>query len=106
MNGLGTLKIAGNLVRNYYILENANAGPCVVQAPSPGTAIEFFLAIHGLLSYDDLICEPTQLPPDETVWDVLRLIPNAYNKVEQTTLDRHHKWRRMTVEDVFEITEE
>ncbi len=54
-----------------------SAEPCVIEAPSPGTAVEYYLVIHVMLVYDEITCQVTSSPADETKADVLALIPTA-----------------------------
>lgn len=68
------------------------AGPCVIVAPSPGVAAEYFLAIHGMMSYDNiLIRDGGDAIPDELPAQVLAIMPNASELV--TEYDAHHRWQ-------------
>ncbi len=69
------------------------AGPCIIEAPSPGSAIEYFLAIHGMLWYDIIEWEETNedLDPirDESREDFDELMNNLDEK-QIKGLDDYH----------------
>lgn len=83
------------------------AGPCVVEAPSPGSAIEYFLATHGMLSYDVITWEETDEPADESYEDFLEIMtikskPITAKEIEG--LDAYHLPRvreRVTLETIW-----
>lgn len=64
----------------------------VIEAPSPGVAIEYFLATHGMIRYNQIVLSVTDAQADETRADVLALIPDAVARIAM--LDEHHVWER------------
>lgn len=74
------------------------AGPCVIVAPSPGVAIEYFLAIHGMMGYKDIFVRGGRdAVPDETAAQVLAIMPNASELVAE--YDAHHRWQWLPQEE-------
>lgn len=72
--------------------DKIRAGPCTIEAPSPGVAIEYFSAIHGLMSYDNVfIRDGLDAIPDEPAAKVLALMSNAGKWADE--LDAHHRWQ-------------
>lgn len=65
--------------------------PFVLEAPSPGAAIEVFLACHGMLGYLLIRLGETDEEPDEiTKAEILEWIPDIEARAEE--LDRWHHW--------------
>lgn len=65
---------------------------CVIEAPSPGVAVEYFLACHGIMYYHRIELQEVDLPPDDRFAkaDVLELIPNAEDVTAE--YDNWHEW--------------
>lgn len=71
----------------------SKAGPCIIEAPTPGSAIEYFLAIHGMFRYDIIEWKETkeELDPikDENQEEFDKLMYNLdEEKIKE--LDNYH----------------
>jgi hypothetical protein len=66
--------------------------PFVLEAPSPGAAVEIFLACHGMLGYSLIRLGKTDEEPnaEDVKAEILRWIPNIETQAEE--LDRWHHW--------------
>lgn len=73
----------------------SKVGPCIVEAPTPGSAIEFFLAIHGMLWYDIIEYKETneELDPirDENREEFDKIM--KLNEKQIKELDEYHSSR-------------
>jgi hypothetical protein len=49
-----------------YAIEMPGADRTIIEASSPGVAVELYLAGHGMMSYDSLNIEVTDEPPSPT----------------------------------------
>lgn len=79
--------------RVFIVWEPGNAGPAVVEAYSPGQAIEYFLATHGMLRYDDIrVC---RLDPGEV--HLISQVGRLVNKRDCSELDKHHRWTEVNL---------
>lgn len=72
-----------------------NTDCCIVEAPGIGVAIEYFLAIHGMLSYNNI--RVAQLPDafmplDNGINDVKALIENIDDPIVAEMYNRCHIW--------------
>jgi len=81
-------------VDKYYIEafdENNNscAGPCVIEAPDIGPAIEYFLAVHGMVSYHKIIYGITGDPANESYKEFIKLMGNLTHE-EIIELNKWH----------------
>lgn len=68
------------------------AGPAIIEAPSPGVAVEYFLAVHGMSGYDRVTVEDLGdgVVPDETIEDVAGLFHVPFTNAFCQELDEHH----------------
>jgi len=74
----------------------AETVPYVIEAPSPGAAVELFLAVHGMLNYHIIeLCQVDDLPADENRADVLAIAPDIETRANN--LDIWHTW--ITIEN-------
>ena len=65
--------------------------PFILEAPSPGAAIEVFLACHGMLGYFLIRLGETNEEPDEiTQAEIRGMIPDIEERAEE--LDEWHHW--------------
>lgn len=99
------------------------AGPMLVEAPTPGCAIEYFLACHGMLT--ELNCTDSQEPlsNNETKYgytqfpqgiestgslaDVVSILGiKVCLPLEQRLLDEHHTWRNKWIPSLSGVVEE
>ena len=68
--------------------------PTIIEAPTPGIAIEYYLAIHGMFGYDDMSCK--EIVIDEPKEKVLQIIkPKKGQTFENMAegLNFHHWWK-------------
>jgi len=71
----------------------SEAGPCNIQCDSKGTAIDYFLAIHGMLWYDKITIEDTEEEPDESFGRVQELYTSGGHGLSdriKKSLDEYH----------------
>ena len=66
--------------------------PFVLEAPSPGAAIEIFLACHGMLGYTRIRLGETDEEPnaEDTQAKAREWIPDIEERAEE--LDQWHHW--------------
>lgn len=87
--------MAFKLTFKYFVEQPGNAGPMIIEATSRGVAVEYFLAVHGLLSYDpaEMRCEKVDYA---TEFMVSKLIPEMHNKKLILELNKQHwqVWRK------------
>lgn len=65
--------------------------PAVVEAYSPGQAIEYYLATHGIMAYD----KPMEIL--EVDRGSLKKVCELVSVVQCDELDRHHFWKEIEV---------
>jgi len=80
---------------------SARTDTVVVDAPSPGTAIEYFLVMHGMLSYYDIVLEEVEGPSSDGFerWEVYKAF-GSLTASELEALRDAHTWRSPTKEPV------
>jgi len=64
----------------------------VIESPSVGVAVEYYLAVHGMLRYDGFIVEEVEEEPDEKKKDVVKLFKEGEltNREVVKELDEYH----------------
>ena len=79
--------------KKYIVEAVGEADRVVIESPSPGLAVEYYLACHGMMTYkqSSMICQETDEEPDESREKVLEIIKEI-TPTMILDLDRHHTW--------------
>lgn len=73
----------------YIVWAKGQAGPSIIEAYSPGHAIEFFLATHGMFGYS----EPIKIAVVDGNVDLISSVSKLIPLNEIAGLDEHHAWK-------------
>ena len=74
----------------YVVWLDGQAGPSVIEAYTVGQAVEYFLASHGLLGYD----EPMKVAIADGC-DMISAVCEYVKIADCDELDEHHTWEEV-----------